>query len=121
MRAEGLPGLYGASVVSLFSLLADRRKVRDRESRTLRVAADSPEDRLYLLLREALLLFAVDGYLVRGARATIRGNVVAVTVRGEPLDRTRHCLRREIKAVTMHAMTVAKTPGGYVARYVVDV
>lgn len=120
-RAQDLPGLYAASVASLFSIIADRRNVRKTGSRTLRVAAESPEDRLYLLLREALLLFAVDGYLVRNARARIEGNRVAVTVSGEPVDRSRHALRREIKAVTRHAMTVAKTPGGFVARYVVDV
>lgn len=120
-RAEDLAGLYAACVTSLFSLIADRRNVRETESRILRVVAESPEDRLYFLLREAFLLFAVDGYLVRSARATIEENKVAVTVSGEPVDRSRHALRREIKAVTRHAMTVAKTPGGFVARFVVDV
>lgn len=120
-RGEDLPGLYAECITSLFSLLVDRGRVRGKESRTLRVAGESPEERLYFLLREAFLLFAVDRFLVRSAHARIEGNEVAATVSGEPTDPSRHSLRREIKAVTRHAMTVATAPGGFVARYVVDV
>jgi SHS2 domain-containing protein len=120
-RGEDLPGLYAECITSLFSLLVDRGRVRGKEIRTLRVAGESPEERLFFLLRSAFLLFAVDGFLVRSARATIEENEVVATVSGEPADPSRHSLRREIKAVTRHAMTVEKAPGGFVARYVVDV
>ena len=37
------------------------------------------------------------------------------------VDSSRHSLGREIKAVTRHAMTVEERPGGFVARFLVDV
>ncbi len=40
---------------------------------------------------------------------------------GEPLDFSRHYVNREIKAVTAHAMRVTESPGGFLARFVVDV
>jgi SHS2 domain-containing protein len=46
---------------------------------------------------------------------------VRVEVRGEAFDASRHLAFREIKAVTAHGMVVEKIPGGFAARYVVDV
>jgi SHS2 domain-containing protein len=44
-----------------------------------------------------------------------------LTVAGESLDVSRHPVDREIKAVTAHALAVEKMPGGYLARFVLDV
>jgi SHS2 domain-containing protein len=49
------------------------------------------------------------------------GKQVTLTVRGEPLEASRHLVRREIKAVTAHAMAVERSPDGFLARFLVDV
>lgn len=121
VRGRTLPDLYAACVETLFSLLTDRRRVREAGSRTVTIEGDSPEDRLFFLMRKALLLFEVDRFLVRRAHGTIQGDQVTMSVLGEPVDSSRHVLCREIKAVTRHAMTVEERPGGFVARFVVDV
>jgi len=118
---EDLPGLYASCTETLFSLLTDRRRIRETVSRTLIIEGASSEDRLFFLLREALLQFEVDRFLVRRARGTITGNRVTMSVVGEAVDSSRHSIDREIKAVTRHAMTVEQRPGGFVARFVVDV
>jgi SHS2 domain-containing protein len=46
---------------------------------------------------------------------------MTLTVAGEPLDLSRHAVKREIKAVTAHAIAVERSPGGCLARFVVDV
>lgn len=120
VRGRDLPELFAESVTALFSLLTDRRKVRARESRILRGAGD-PVDQLFHLLREALLLHYVDRFLVRDARGTMESSGVSVEVAGETYDASLHALHREIKAVTAHAMAIEKGPGGYIARFVVDV
>ncbi len=74
-----------------------------------------------MLLREALGLFAVDGYLVRRSHVRIEKAGVVATVIGERADFARHAVYREIKAVTAHALAVRKTKEGLLARYVVDV
>lgn len=120
-RGADLPGLFAECVGALYSLVADRRTVRARESRIVRAPGGEPADQLFLLLREALLLHSVERFLARDARGTMEGSGVAVEIRGEPLDASRHVALREIKAVTAHAMTVEKVQGGYVARFLVDV
>lgn len=121
VRGGDLPGLFSSCVLALFSLLVDRRTVRGTEVRTAEVTGDTPEEQLFFLLREGFLLFAVHKLLVRSAHVTIKGKRVRLAVAGEPLDRSRHFVGREIKAVTAHAMVVEKSPGGCLARFVVDV
>lgn len=121
VRGRDLQQLCAESVKALFSLLTDRRKVRARESRIIRGSGCDPADNLFLLLREALLLHSVDRFLARNARVIMDGSGVSLEVAGETYDASRHDLHREIKAVTAHALAVDKGPGGYVARFVVDV
>ncbi len=121
VRAASLPDLLAESVKALHSLLVDRRSVRSAGERTLHVRGESPEETLFLLLREALLLFALDGYLVRSARVRMEGTAAQLTASGERFDATRHAVRREIKAVTAHGLAVGRDRGSLVARFVVDV
>ncbi len=121
VRGEDLPGLFSSCVLALFSLLVDRRTVRGEETRSVEATGDVVEEQCFSLLREAFLLFAVHKFLARTAHVTIEGKRVMLTVTGEPLDSSRHTVMREIKAVTAHAMAVERSPGGYLARFVVDV
>lgn len=121
VRGKGLPELYAAGVEALFSLMVDRRRVRAAAERSFTVHANDPEERLFLILRKALLLFSPDGFLVRAAHATIKDTEVEIKVAGEQFDRSRHAVGREIKAVTAHGMTVRRVPWGFVARFIVDV
>ena len=121
IRGEDLPGLFSSCVLALFSLLVDRRTVREAEARSAEVTGDTVEEQFFFLLRESFQLFAVHTFLARTAHVTIEGKRVMLTVTGEPLDSSRHTVLREIKAVTAHAMVVERSPGGYLARFVVDV
>lgn len=121
VRGVDLPDLFSSCVLALFSLLVDRRTVREAEVRSAEIAADTAEEQLFFLLREAFLLFAAHRFLVRNAHVTILGKQVTLTVRGEPLDTSRHSVHREIKAVTAHAMAVERAPEGFLARFLVDV
>jgi SHS2 domain-containing protein len=40
---------------------------------------------------------------------------------GEPLDRGRHELGHEIKAITYHGLKVEQTPDGWLAEVIVDI
>ncbi|MBI5342756.1 MAG: archease [Deltaproteobacteria bacterium] len=121
VRGKDLPELFAASVEALFSLIVDRRRVRPVSSKSWNVSGKDPEEQLFSLLRGALLLFSSDRFLVRTAHATMKVPGVEMKVAGEPFDPLRHAADREIKAVTAHGMTIERVPGGYAARFIVDV
>ena len=120
-RGKDLPELFSRCATALFSLVTDRRFVRAAETRTVTVSAEDPADRLFLVLREALLLFSAGGFLARTVGVTMKGNAATLSAAGEPADFARHPAGREVKAVTAHAMTIRRTPEGFVARFVVDI
>jgi len=121
VRAADFPSLCAASVEALYSLLTDRRKIRRFERRALDSGSGLPEEQLLSILRQALLLFSLDRFLVRDAGAIMQSGTILVTVRGEPVDGARHFSYREIKAVTAHALTVEEGSPGFTARFVLDV
>jgi len=121
VRGVDLPDLFSSCVLALYSLLVDRRTVREADVRSAEISGDTAEEKLFFLLREAFLLFASHRFLARKAHVTILGKQVKLTVRGEPLDASRHFVHREIKAVTAHAMAVERSPDGFLARFLVDV
>lgn len=81
---------------------------------------------LRALLAEALFLIDVEGFL--GAAATVEtsteGDMVELraAVWGERLDRDRHELKAEVKAVTYHRLAVQEdAPGAWRATFLLDV
>ncbi len=120
VRGKGLPERFAAGVAALSSLLTGRRRIRPMETGTLKVTGRNVEDRLFLLLREALLLFTADGFVVRNARGRMERTGVHVDVPGEPFDGSRHLSFREAKAVTAHGLAVDRLPRGFAARFIVD-
>jgi SHS2 domain-containing protein len=121
VRAPDFPSVCAVSVEAMFSLLTDRRTVRAAETRSLEPEPGPREEELRSILRQALLLFSLDRFLVRDADATMLGERIVVAVRGERRDGARHPVYREIKAVTAHALAVTGGPGGFTARFVLDV
>jgi len=121
VRAEDFPSLCASCVEAVFSQMTDRRKVRRVLRRTLEFPAGPPEEVLFSALRQALLLFSLDRFLVRMAGATMKGDRMILAVWGERWDVSRHAVCREIKAVTAHALAVEKGPSGFTARFVLDV
>ena len=46
---------------------------------------------------------------------------LSATVWGEPLDRDRHVLDHEVKALTYHGLRVEQADGGWLAEIIVDI
>jgi len=101
---------------ALFDLLAERDRIQETETRTVRAEGEDAADLLVNFLRECLYLFSGKGFLVRSASVRpLEGMSVEAELRGEPFDPGRHRIRAEIKAVTWHRASlerVARGPGG---------
>ena len=124
IRATGVDAasLYEALGLGLFALTTDLRKVRPSDERIVRASAGDPEGLAVAFLSELLVLQQTEGFLVREIRARPVGTPptsIRATVRGEPFDPARHDRRIEVKAVTMHRLSVDLVRG--TARVIVDV
>src|SRR5205085_10890158 len=78
----------------------------------------------YLLfdwLRELLFHFDAEQLLFGKFEAHVSPTGLTATAWGEPLDRTRHNLEHEVKALTYHALRVEQVGPEWLAEVIVDI
>lgn len=121
-RAADLDTLFAEAAVCLFSAVLDNRnEIRPNQKVEIVVTGT---DREYLLFDwlQSLLRHADEEGLVFGTFAvTVTDNGLTGTAWGEPLDRDRHHLSREVKAITYHELKVEQTADGWLAEVIVDI
>jgi len=124
VRGGTLPRLFENASRALFDLICDRRAVRPLRSVRIVVRGSSLEDLLVRWLSELLYVMEKDELVftsfavtrVDRTRLVARGGA-----RGERIDRARHRLRREIKAVTYHQIQIVRGRSAWRVRLVFDV
>jgi len=118
-RADSLPALFECAARALTEVMVDRRTVVGRVERTIEVTSPSVDRLLYDFLTELIVIKDVDSLLFKEFKVSIvPGKVrkLSCEVRGEEIDRARHALRNDVKAVTMHMFGV-KEPKGKSGRW----
>ena len=102
-------------------VMVDRRTLVGREARRIDIASPTVDRLLYDFLTELIVVKDVDSLLfkdfkvaiARGRRGTGGGGAMRLVcdMRGEEIDRERHDLRNDVKAVTMHLFGVRQKGG----------
>jgi len=91
---------------ALFDQTVDLSGIRPVETFSVEVFGDEAEDMLYSFLSELLFLEDCDGVVLCELDVKFDGGKVMCEGRGEILDRSRHRIKSEIKAVTYHMLSV---------------
>jgi len=106
----------------LMSLLVEPGTVHGRRMREIVLEGNDLEHLLFLWLSEILYLCEGEQFLVRHATVTgVTPSHLRAIVVGEPLDRSRHVLRTEVKGITYHQLAVTQNGGEHVLRVFVDI
>jgi len=114
-----------AADATLNTMVEEIGTVAPREGRVFSLAAESLDLLLFELLQELVYHKDAERLLLRvrdlrieetGSGYRLHANAV-----GETIDRGRHPLLADVKAVTLHRLSVEKTPSGWRAVVVLDV
>lgn len=122
-RGDSPAGLFEACARALTSVMVDPRTVRPATKREVRIEASDIDGLLYDFLTQLIIMKDVDSLLFRTfePRVSRDGRSVVCEMRGEPIDRRRHRLRNDVKAVTMHMFGVKHEDGRWKATVVLDI
>jgi len=121
--------LWGASLPELFenagralsATLTDRRYLRRRATREVRLTADDREALLVDWLNHLLYLFDIDGFLGRDFQVeSLTPERLEARVTGESFDPARHPSRTGVKAATYHQLSIVPAGDGWQATVVLD-
>ena len=106
----------------LGSAMIDRRTVRPRQTRLVRLTADSLPDLAVAWLNELIFLFDAERFVARHCRVTLAGaTTLEATLEGETVDPSRHRLATVFKAATYHRLFLGRVKGRWSLRVILDV
>jgi SHS2 domain-containing protein len=122
IRAADLDTLFAEAGRALFAaIVEDLDSVRPERAVEVRIKGDDREYLLFDWLKELLYHFDAEHLLLGRFEAHVAADGVRGTAWGEPLDRDRHALEHEVKAITYHGLRVEQTPDGWLAEVIVDI
>jgi SHS2 domain-containing protein len=121
---EDLDDLFRTAAEGVFDyIVVNRDAVQPRENEEVALSADSPADLLASWLNE--LIFRSETRHLLYSRFEVRvaddGLSLRAEVGGEPIDRDRHVLDHEVKAVTRHALDLRREGEGWLAELILDI
>ncbi|RUL89637.1 archease [Tautonia sociabilis] len=124
VRAGDLDELFRLAAEGLFDyIVVNRAEVRPEVSETVSLRADSPSELLVDWLNE--LIFRLETTHRLFARFEVQlsgeGTALEAAIAGEPIDRDRHVLDHEVKAVTRHEATLRREGNGWLAELILDI
>jgi SHS2 domain-containing protein len=114
-----------AADATLEAMLANPDALQVRDRRVAHIENDTLDLALLNLLEELIYYKDAEGLFLRAVRVVVAQRagrwIVEATLEGEPIDATRHRLSADVKAVTVHRLTVRRANGGWEATVVLDV
>lgn len=98
--------LFANAAAGMFSLIVSPGTVRPRGEARVDVTGEDVPNALFRFLSELLFLHETQRVVFSEFEVSLEGLRVAATARGEAIDRARHELLLNVKAVTYHGMAV---------------
>ena len=122
IAAATLEELFVDAARGLTSLVVENfDDVQPLNSETIQLAGTDIDYLLFDWLNELLFRFETRGMLFREFDVRLNEHGLESTIRGEPLDRSRHHPAHEVKAITYHGLSVEQTESGWGVELVLDI
>lgn len=124
VTSNSLDELFAEAAMAATDIMVNQKTVRPETSKTIKLSADSIENLLYDFLSELVFLKDTKGFLSKKISASVKtGKKFSLTAKlqGEKIDRKRHELRNDLKAITMHMFSVKQEGKNWKAMIVVDI
>ena len=122
VKAASLNGLMADAASGLFSMIVVNLDDVERVvTKTYKVAGNQPDYLLFDWLTELLYTFDTERLVLADFKVHLDESGLTATCHGEPIDREKHDLDHEVKAITYHQLRVDETEAGWVAELIVDI
>jgi SHS2 domain-containing protein len=114
--------LFENSALALFEAMVETEAVGQQQTATINLENKTIEDLLFDFLDQLVFLKDSKGMVFSQFEVTIEGEYrLKAEVSGEEINPSKHRLKTDVKAVTLHRFKVGKTNQGCQCRVVLDV
>lgn len=121
--APTISGLFEECAVAVSEIMVDSKTLGRNTVRKFSLKSESLDRLLYDFLTELIVVKDVDSLLFGEYELEVSpdGTSLTALARGEPIDREKHALRNDVKAVTMHMFGVRHEGDRWKATVVLDI
>jgi len=122
-ESKSIDSLFESCARALTDIMVDPKTLGAKTSRKMQLKAPDSERLLYDFLTELIVIKDVDSLLFKEVKVNIGkdGRSMSASLEGEPIDRVRHALRNDVKAVTMHMFGIKQDGPIWRATVVLDI
>ncbi len=122
IRASDMNTLFAEAGACLFSAIVDDvATIEAKQTFTLEIAGTDREFLLFDWLRELLYRCEESHMLFSVFDVQVTDVGLKATIGGEAIDREKHELSREVKAITYHELKLIQENGEWLAELIVDI
>jgi SHS2 domain-containing protein len=122
IRAADLDTLFVEAAQALFAtVVEDLATVRPLQRIDVEIPGNEIDFLLFDWLRELLYHLDAEHLLFGKFEVHVRADGLTALAWGEPLDRSRHNMEHEVKAITYHGLRVEKVGDLWEAEVIVDI
>ena len=122
-ESDSVEGLFESCALAVTDIMVDPRTLRSTVQRKFELESENTDRLLYDFLTELIVAKDVDSLLFRefSVKVSKKGTSLTATARGETIDRDRHRLRNDVKAVTMHLFGIKHRGSTWNTTVVLDI
>lgn len=120
---ESLEELFKACALATFEVMVDYSGVEKKEISEIKLSTEKLEDLLFDFLAELIFLKDARSLLFSDFELKIQKNEkyhLEGKARGERIDKTRHKLKTDVKAVTYHMLQIEQKDKLWKAKVILD-
>jgi SHS2 domain-containing protein len=122
IRAHDPEGIFVDAACALTNAIVDNsQSIQPLERADLSIVGDDRALVLFDWLNELLYRFEVDHRVYAKFEVRLDSGGIQGSIWGEPIDRERHRLAHEVKAITYHGLRFVREDGGWLAEVIVDI
>ena len=125
VSADSVSALFEDAGMALANAMANPKTVEPKTKQLIELESDKIDSLLFDFLSEFITLKDADSFLVNSLSVSVTQNAgkwkVSCVAEGEAIDRKRHELRNDVKAVTFHMFKVEQVGKQWNAFVVVDI
>jgi SHS2 domain-containing protein len=122
-ESDTVNGLFESCTMALTDIMVDPKTLHGKVTKEISLKSDDLDRLLYDFLSELIVIKDVESLLFSEIHVDVKGSgtELAAVLRGEPIDRVRHTLRNDVKAVTMHMFGIRQEGQEWKATVVLDI
>ncbi|WP_456372225.1 archease [Methanocaldococcus sp.] len=123
-KGKSLEDAFKEAAKGLFHIMVDIDKVDKKEKIEFEVSGENLEELLYNFLNELIFYSDVENLVFSDFNIKIEkdnnGYKLKCIAYGEKINKEKHNIKEEVKAVTYHKMEVKKEEDMWIIKYIVD-